>query len=113
MELLQYPRGTTTTINVDKLESERTDRDAYGEERDPLASVRSGDDLEEDSSKVSDFLYMSNFNRDQLCKEIDVQNFDSSYNDSAIRQESYEPHYGERAPKISNFLGMASNSGSS
>ena len=58
------------------------------EQRDPLASVRSGDDLEDDSnSRVSDFQHMASFNRDQLMKDIGISDNDPdtqrqmSYND--------------------------------
>ena len=47
------------------IESDRTDKDIFGKDRDvsdfrdPLDSVRFGDDLEENSSKMSDCQYMT------------------------------------------------------
>ena len=37
------------------IESDRTDQDKFDMMRDPMESVRTGDDFEEGSSKVSDF----------------------------------------------------------
>ena len=49
---------------MDTDRSAREDKDVF---RDPLESIRSGDDFEDDTnSKMSDFVYMNSLNRDQL-----------------------------------------------
>jgi len=100
-------------MNLESDRSERPKDAAVSAEIDPLASVRSGDDFDDDTcSKVSELQYeqLGSFNNRDIAKEIQVQNFDSSAGSDpnfTARQNTFQEYKAQNDPnEIDQFIFM-------